>query len=115
MNIKKFNEMNQNIEILTIRKLKELIESGETEKIKMKTKTIAFHDNYRTHTNDTKLANNRLIKNGGFEIIPSQNGGYILQWHTEEGDPRISLRNEDEKINFIEELCESEYQYLLYI
>lgn len=98
------------MKILTINILRELISSGNTDKIKMKTRYIAHHDHCRTSTDKTKIE-------GGFKITAYTDPCpfWILDWGTDEGDPSISLHSEDQEINFIADSSDSDFEYLLYI
>ena len=98
------------MKILTLNMLRELIASGKTNKIKMKTRYIAHHDHCRTSTDKTNIEGNFKIT----EYTDPQ-PFWILEWSTDEGDPNISLHSEEQEINFISDSSDSDFEYLLYI
>ena len=91
------------MKIVTIKILKELIELNKVSDVKMKTKIIK----------DISYIENTI---GLFDFNIKEFNGYIsLEWSTNDGNPSIELRNENQEINFISDSSDSEYKYLLYL
>lgn len=98
-------------EILTVKKLKELIASGNQDKIKMITK-MWDDDNGKYHTYDTKINLKNPFK---LEEGDDKMGNYInIKWSTSEGDPNICLMDENCEINNKCDMA-GDYYYTLYI
>ena len=91
------------MKILTVKLLKELIAADKVSKIKGKCKIIKD----RTSIQPTKDICHFDMKYGA---------GFIrLTWSNDMGDPCVSVLDENQPINYLEDCGDSEYQYLLYI
>lgn len=98
-------------EILTVRKLKELIASGDESKIKMTTKVWCDRQHY---TDETIMDLRDPIKIEP-QVTTKGETYMLISWSTMEGDPEIEVSNDDELINEQPDTSDGNYEYTLFI
>ena len=94
------------MKILTVKKLEELLTTSD---VSIKSRTKAF-DPYSG--GDPYIG--KPLK--AINIVVERHERYInVSWSNNEGDPNISVNDENQEINFIYDSSDSDYSYTLYI